>query len=213
MIDVQKQQWLLYILPIVLLISCALVFKWAATAWGQKWGYFTGFLFYWLIWCIVVPVSLAGIKPLIELFHSKNVVWNGAIIACLLIPLVFVYAYAFPAALQTATLTIVIFSLLLSIVNATLEEVLWRGTYLIIFQNQQWLFLLASSIGFAIWHYAPQVVFPNTRPGGTHSFVLFSFVLGFIFGWAAWKQHSLFWVTIAHILFDFAGLGARLYFT
>jgi membrane protease YdiL (CAAX protease family) len=212
MINVQKQQWLFFILPILLLISCTAVFKWAVVSLGQKWGYFTGFLFYWIFWCTIIPASLAGTKLLAELFRYNNAKWNSAIVACLLLPLAFVYAYAFPSALQRATLTIVIVSLLLSIVNATLEEVLWRGMYLVIFKEKKWLFVLLSSVGFAIWHYAPQVVFSSNHPGGAHSFVLFSFILGLLYSWVAWKQQSIFWVSIAHILIDFSGLGAKIYF-
>jgi membrane protease YdiL (CAAX protease family) len=119
--------------------------------------------------------------------------------------------YAFPKAIKQATVLVVVCSLLLAVVNATLEEVLWRTTYLQTFSNR-WISIGYAALGFAVWHYAPQVIIANRNPGGSHSFVLFSFILGLCFGYVAFRQQSVFWTTISHTLLDFAGLGALFYF-
>ena len=206
------KQVALFILPLILTPSCVFVFKWAAATYGNKAGYFIGFLFYWLFWCILTPIWLIGGKTTLHYFSFKLYTFNWQVVACLVVPLIFVYVYAFPAALQHANAFIIICSLLISIVNATAEEVLWRGVYLHVFKDNKWLSVLYASIGFAVWHYAPQVVYVNKRPGGAHSFVLFSFCLGLCYAYVANKQKSILWTTIAHVLFDFAGLGASVYF-
>jgi membrane protease YdiL (CAAX protease family) len=208
----QYKKLILLILPLVLTLTCAFVFKWAAATYGNKPGYFIGFLFYWLFWCMFIPIQLTGSRTILQYFSLKQYGFSWQVIACLLVPLIFVYVYAFPSALQHASATIIVLSLLISIANATAEEVLWRGVYLHVFKDNKWISILFASIGFAVWHYAPQVVFENKRPGGAHSFVLFSFCLGLCFAYVADKQQSILWTTIAHILFDFAGLGARVYF-
>jgi len=205
------KQLLLLALPFLLTLSCAFVFEGAASIYGNKVGYFIGFLFYWLFWCTFIPVQLIGSKIILQSFSLKQHTSNWQVIACLLVPLIFVYAYAFPVALQDTDVMIVVLSFLLAVVNATAEEVLWRGVYLNVFKENKWLSILFASIGFAIWHYAPQIVFINKRPGGAHSFVSFSFFLGLCYAYAANKQQSILWTTIAHTLFDFAGLGARIY--
>jgi membrane protease YdiL (CAAX protease family) len=34
---------------------------------------------------------------------------------------------------------------------------------------------------------------------------------GLQWGWVAWRTGSIRWTTVSHVLFDFSGLGARLY--
>ncbi|MDQ3842710.1 MAG: CPBP family glutamic-type intramembrane protease [Bacteroidota bacterium] len=95
--------------------------------------------------------------------------------------LVFVYAYAFPTAAKQTTALIVVCSFLLAFVNATLEEVLWRTTYLPTFSNPWWCIGYAA-LGFAVWHYAPQLIIVNRNPSSAHSFVAFSFIIGWCYG-------------------------------
>jgi membrane protease YdiL (CAAX protease family) len=111
-----------------------------------------------------------------------------------------------------ATLQIILVSALLAIVNGTLEEVLWRGTYLAFFPESLWWSRLYPAIGFAIWHFAPQSVFRNKAPGGNLSLVVVAGIVGLMWAWVAGSTGTLLWVTISHILFDFSGLGGRLYF-
>jgi len=90
----------------------------------------------------------------------------------------------------------------LALINAPLEELLWRGLYLKLFGSDKWLYIIYSSLGFAIWHFAPQQIFPNKQPGGQISFVAFAFVLGIIFSIVAYHTKSILLVSICHILFD-----------
>jgi membrane protease YdiL (CAAX protease family) len=72
------------------------------------------------------------------------------------------------------------------------EEVLWRGVYIHVFKDNKWLSILYAFIGFALWHYAPQVVFVNKRPGRAYSVVLFSFCLWLFYAYTADKQQNIF---------------------
>lgn len=204
-------QLFLLSLPLLLTFSCRLVFAVAGKEFGSKTGYLTGFVFYWMVWCTAIPLLLVGPSALSS-FFKPSTVFDWKIILCLIPLLVFVYVYAFPKALRRANIVIVVASLLLAIINATLEEVLWRATYLLVFGNATVWSVLFASIGFALWHYAPQVVVANKHPGGAHSFVLFALVLGLCYAYVAWQQQSIYWTTLTHIAFDFAGLGALFYF-
>lgn len=204
-----------FMLPVALLMTTGIAFYFFGKYYGAKKGYFLGFLFYWLVWCLFVPLLLMTTQEMRSLFELNGSLFNESKIlntACLILPLVFAYAYAFPKALKTATPKIIIVSLALAMVNATLEELLWRGLYLKLFSSEAWLYVIVSSIGFAIWHFAPQLLFPNKAPGGRTSFVAFSFVLGILFGVVAYNTNSILLVTVCHIMFDFSGLGGRIYF-
>jgi uncharacterized protein len=114
--------------------------------------------------------------------------------------------------LHHADLRIVLVSAALAILNGGLEELLWRGTYLRIFSGRPGLAWIYPSVGGALWHLAPLAVFPNRAPGGAASFVIVSRVVGLICGWVANRHGAIFWTTVAHVLFDFSGLGGRVYF-
>jgi uncharacterized protein len=95
--------------------------------------------------------------------------------------------------------------------NGTLEELLWRGVFVTVFHSSWLLGVLLPTIGFAVWHVAPQLVHPSRAPGRTASFVLVSGVLGLMWGRVAFTTGSILRTAISHVLFDFSGLRARVY--
>jgi membrane protease YdiL (CAAX protease family) len=44
------------------------------------------------------------------------------------------------------------------------------------------------------------------------SFVAVAMVFGLCWGWVAYRAASIRWVVVSHVLLDFAGLGALVYF-
>src|SRR6476469_9647914 len=46
--------------PPLLLITTTAAFRGLDVLLGSRGGYFAGFLFYWLFWCLTVPVALLG---------------------------------------------------------------------------------------------------------------------------------------------------------
>ena len=143
---------ILFMLPLVLTLSCVFVFRLATNELGTKWGYLTGFLFYWIVWCIILPFLLLGSNA-ITCFFRPSLVFDYKIVLCLLGLLIFVYLYAFPKVLKEANTIIILVSFIMAFLNATLEEVLWRLTYLRTFSNP-WISIGYASFGFALWHYA-----------------------------------------------------------
>lgn len=209
------KQIILILTPFALTGTTYFAFQWMAAQFGSKAGYLGGFLFYWIIWCFLLPWWILGTDGLVQIFRDGtnrfgSPAWLG--VALLIIPLLLGYGYAFPRAIGGANLTIILLSLLIAITNATLEELLWRGAYLTAFPSHWFLGYLYPAIGFAVWHFAPQSVFPNTAPGGNISLVVVAGLVGLMWGWVARQSGSILWATLSHILFDFSGLGARIYF-
>ncbi len=219
--------------PLLLLASTYGVFNLAAAALGFKLGYFAGFAFYWVFWCFLFPLWVVGWSGLKRMFADRRPrlgrpAWVGAV--CLALPLVFAYAYEFPRVLPQASLPVILASVGISLVNGLGEEVLWRGTYALAFPGQDggpgcagrsgagrigadWIGgYLVPAVGFAVWHFAPQSLSANTNPGGAISLVVFALFLGLVWGWVAKKTRSIRFTALAHVLFDFSGLGGRFYF-
>lgn len=208
-----KRIWLL-LFPAALIFSCFYIFKLNIWWWGNKQGYFIGFVFYWMV-CFLIPVVLIGRKE-IKLLYSlrfpqiRKRKWIAAFF--LILPLIFGYGFAFPIVIANAGITIIIFSFFLALINAFLEELLWRGAFIKIFQDNQFICIFYAGLSFGLWHVVPLSYSATIAPGGMISFIAFAVVLGWLYGWVAWSNKSIFWVTISHILLDFSGLGARIYF-
>lgn len=201
--------------PWLLILTTNLAYQWAVAGLGSKLGYLTGFLFYWIIWCFGFSLWVLGADGVLALlrdgrlrFTSRR--WLGLVL--LMAPLLLAYGYEFPRVLPQATLPIVLSSAIISIVNGIAEELLWRGVYASIFPDDLWWGYLYPALGFAVWHFVPQQVFPNPRPGATVSLVIAAGIVGLMWGWVTYRTKSIRWTGLSHILFDFSGLGGRVYF-
>jgi uncharacterized protein len=210
----ETRQKVLLALPILVLATTYPAYQLFVGAWGDKIGYLAGFLFYWLFWCLLIPLWVLGRAGLNDLFRRVvqpfgSPAWLGLLL--LIWPLLLAALAVLPVKLSQATLIIVVASAALALVNATLEELLWRGAYIKAFPTSAVWGWLYPSVGFAIWHLAPQSIHGNPMPGGAATFLLGALVIGLSYGWVAWRTGSIRWTVASHVLMNFLGLGATLY--
>lgn len=168
-----------------------------------------GFLFYWLVWCFLVPLVYLGQDGLLSLFSEHIPLFrtkNWLLVVLLLSTTVgALVMYFIPDVAHTPVLLIVI-AIPVAIINGICEEILWRGLYMKFFSRQVFCGLLYPSIGFAIWHISPQLVFPSQS--GIFSLVGSAFCLGLCYGLIAYKTGSIKWTGLSHSLngiFAFGG--------
>ncbi len=205
-------QIVLLVVPPALLGTTYFAFKGLAAWLGPARGYLAGFLFYWIFWCFLASVLIVGPEGLREMFGTPSPrfgkpAWLGFLL--LLGPPLVMYVTRFPAEVKGASLTIIAYSALFALANGTMEEVLWRGTYVIAFPDS-WLWAyLYPAVWFGLWHLSPQVVYPSEMAGGALAFALMSISLGLVWGWVAKTTGSIQWTVMAHILLNFAGLAGR----
>ena len=100
-------------------------------------------------------------------------------------------------------------ALAIGVVNATMEELLWRGVFISYWPDSWVLGVLYLSIGFGLWHLAPQVIHTVASPIG---FVVGSMVIGLCWGWVAWQTGTLRATTVSHVFTDGSGLRNALFF-
>jgi hypothetical protein len=210
-----RQQIVLLLTPPLLLATTYGVYRLLVPRLGRRGGYLAGFLFYWLGWCLILPLALLGPQGIRDLFRvdlpGLGQPWWLAL-SFLVIPLLLGFGYAFPRALRAKPgWRSVVISVAIALVNGILEEVLWRGAYVSLFPDQWLLAVLYPAVGFGVWHFSPQSVFPNRAPGGNLSLVLVAAILGLLWGWVAYASGSIGWTVASHVLFDFSGLGGRVY--
>jgi membrane protease YdiL (CAAX protease family) len=211
-LPVQRKTFLT-ILPILLLASTALVFSTGAYWLGKAWGYALGFVFYNGFWCILVPLWLLGGSGFRSLFKETAPLFQKKHWWLILLQLsTTAGALGMLSAhdLVNTPLALALIAIPVALVTGTCEEILWRGVYVKTFPNHLFWGLIYPSLGFAIWHLSPQLVYPASMPGGMFAFAGLTFFLGFCYGLVAYKTGSCKWTAISHSLNGILDIGGAL---
>jgi membrane protease YdiL (CAAX protease family) len=174
-------------------------------------GYVVGFLFYWVIWCTLIPLWILkreGIGSLLReqkpLFRRSN--WLPALLLVMIV-VVTVIMYP-PRGLLAAPIKLVLIAVPVAIVNGVCEELLWRGLYVKVFPDNAVLGVVYPSVGFALWHISPQLVVPAET--GVWPFVASTFFLGISYGWISYRTGSIKWNAISHTLGGILDIGGAI---
>jgi membrane protease YdiL (CAAX protease family) len=179
---------------------------------GDQWGYVAGFGAYWTT-CAGLSVALLGRRRIRYLFRDVHPRLGSPAalgLALLAWPAAGAIATRLIPEIGSATPALVGTILGVAVANALLEEVLWRGVYITLWPRNPWLGWLWPAVGFAAWHFAPQVIHPSSM--GSGAFVAASFLLGLSWGCVAFRTGSLRLVSISHVLTDGSGIRSALYF-
>jgi membrane protease YdiL (CAAX protease family) len=196
-------------LPLLILPVMAGVFALAARLLGAEAGYLLGFGCYWLFWCLLVPRWLLGKDEFAAILRDRAPLFsraNGLAAALwLLVMLVAVLTYA--GDFVRAPLTLILLAMPFATINGFCEEILWRGLYVRLFPRNLWLAILVPSLGFALWHLAPQLVFPDENISG---FVISTFFLALPYGYIAYRTGSAKWTALSHSISGVLALSGHL---
>jgi membrane protease YdiL (CAAX protease family) len=68
--------------------------------------------------------------------------------------------------------------------------------------------LIYPTVGFAIWHLSPQIVFPSEGGlVGIIIFVILTFFLGLSYGWVSYRTNSIKWNALSHSINGILAFG------
>jgi len=183
---------------------------WLTSRWlGAEAGYLLGFAFYWLFWCLLVPRWLLGKEEFAAILHDRAPLFGRAnwLAALLWLTVTLVAVFMYAGDFLRAPLTLILLAAPLATLNGFCEEILWRGLYVRRFPRNPWLAILYPSLGFALWHLAPQVIFPAENMIG---FIVSTFFLALPYGFIAYRTGSARWSAISHSLSGILALGGSL---
>jgi membrane protease YdiL (CAAX protease family) len=207
--SLELKHFVLLTIPFALIPSTTLVFISLARWLGKEKGYLLGFLFYWIIWCVIVPLLLLGTKDFPSLFMDKTPLFSGPnwLAAVLLAVVTLVTLFMYGKGFIQSPLNLILIAIPVAIINGICEELLWRGLYIKIFPNNLWLAVLFPAIGFALWHLAPRQIFSE---GNKFTFIFSTFILGLAYGWITYRTGSAKWTAVSHSLNGILALGGLL---
>jgi uncharacterized protein len=194
--------------PPVLIVSTYIAFQVFTDWFGPRWGYIGGFVFFWAVWCFGFSLWAIGPGGVAAVLRSSRprfprpaALW----LALLVIPVVGGLVTRLLPELAGATIAVLGMALLIAVLNAIAEELLWRGVYIRLFPGRMVAGWLYPAVFFALWH-----VSPTSVRGSALVLVPTAAFLGLLYGWIAQKTGTIRYTVIAHALVNAMGLGFAL---
>jgi membrane protease YdiL (CAAX protease family) len=203
------------IAPIVLIIATYAVFRLLIPAAGERTASFAGFAFYWLVGGIALPVALIGRDGVAALFERRPVRRDLRFTIALILlalPVAFGFLFAFPAILPFASGATLAGLAAYAVVNGTLEEIFWRGTFARRFPSNPWLGVIYPAVIFSLWQLVPWAVFPSLLHVPAFIVLGVALPVGLLYNWVAWRTGSIHWTVLSHVLTNLSGVGAMVIF-
>jgi membrane protease YdiL (CAAX protease family) len=168
-------------------------------------AYNVGFAAYWLGWCTAFPLWVLGPRRAWELLRSadRRPSWEEK--ALMALPVAGAIGTALlpnRAAIDAPVAAVMVGTAAL---NATGEELLWRGVFLDQFAGDPVRGAAWPLVGFALWHLAPQRVLPASV--GRWPFVAGAALVGAGSTVTAWRTRGLRHVLAWHWATDACGVA------
>jgi membrane protease YdiL (CAAX protease family) len=160
-------------------------------------GWYLGLVAYWVTWCTMLPLWLVGRKRLVQIIRPRRPTVTAAALVL------------FPAAMAALGRRLIgmgyakpeawVWLLYLSTAfgNGFFEELLWRGLYMELFPDRNFMRIVWPSIWFSLWHYAPGSVSANSNP---LALMIGAGLFGFLLAFLAKKTGTIGWCVLAHVL-------------
>jgi membrane protease YdiL (CAAX protease family) len=193
---------ILLVSSVVLLPFTFLLFQLTTAFLGPKWGYVTGFLGYWS-YCLLTAWFLSGsdwsyFKDMWNQQHrGKHLKW---IALAAFIPALGTFFVSFLPNVVKLTLSTSALLLFMAVLNGSIEELYWRGLYLLEYPDNTAIGFILSWLLFGAWHislwFARGVIYED----GFLALVGGAYGLGLIWTWVARSNKNLRAVVPAHIL-------------
>lgn len=208
-----KRKIVLIWIPPILCASMICIFPLTTGIFGKTIGYSLGFCVYWFAFCLPACFYIIGginkVKRIyldqVDAFNKKRMVYN--IIA--FIPCIATFCIIFYGLFSKVEFEVLGIALFFALVNGTIEEMFWRGSYIKIFGNNIIWAYIYPSLFFGLWHISLYFAKGIIYRGGFLALVGGAFFMGLLWGIVAYRMKSIVIVTLAHIItnfFAFTGL-------
>lgn len=198
----QNKQRTLLISSLILLPFTFGLFQLTTLALGPKWGYVTGFLGYWS-YCLLTAWFISGsdwnyFKAMWnQPRNNKYARWIGL---AAFIPALGVFFVSFLPNVTKLTLSTGALLVGMVLLNGFMEEVYWRGLYLLEYPDNSRIGFILAWLLFGAWHISLWFARGMIYKDGFLALVGGAYGLGLLWTWVARSNRNLRAVVPAHIL-------------
>jgi membrane protease YdiL (CAAX protease family) len=207
--SINQRKLLILALPLVLYGTMYALFTILVHWLGKDIGYLLGFTGYWLIFGLAIPALLAKRVNFGSLLNDRTPLFTRQnwIAAMLWVVVTGVTLIMYGETFLAGPFSLILIALPLATLNGFCEEIFWRGMFVKVFPDNSWLGIVYPAIGFAIWHFIPQSVFPADN---VYGFVVSTLLLGLVYGFIAYRTGSAKWTAFSHSLNGYIALSGMI---
>jgi uncharacterized protein len=198
----QNKKTILLISSLLMLPVTYLWIQFTTSTFGAKWGYITGLAGYW-VYCLVIVGLVSGgkLETLKTLWNTQN---NGKYIKWIsllaFVPVFGVFFVSFLPNVAQLSLSTGVLLIIVVALNGSIEELYWRGLYLLEYPENSRIGFLFSWLLFGAWHVSLWFARGMIYKEGFLALVGGAYMLGLIWTWVARSNGNLKAVIPSHIL-------------
>lgn len=183
------------LMPILLIAVMVPLFRLIARRFGNRVGWYSGLVIYWILWGLLYPLLMLGKEAILDLIQPRG--FDLVALLLVLIPVAFaaIGRFGFGIQYEKATKWALVGLLVTAIGNGVFEEILWRGTYMALFPDSIFFRIVWSSFWFGLWHYAPGSV---SSGGNALRLMISAAFFGLFLSFLAQQTDTIGWSILAH---------------
>jgi membrane protease YdiL (CAAX protease family) len=188
----------------ILLPFVFVLFQITSRIFEPKWGYITGFLGYWS-YCLLTVWLISGsdlnyLKSMwYQKWENKNSKLIGIVLAIVVIACFFIGFVPDVAKLTVSTGVLV---LIMAVLNGPVEELYWRGLYLLEYPDNTRIGFIMSVLLFGTWHFSLWFAKGMIYKDGIIPVVIVPYGLGLLWAWSARSNGNIRATVLTHILIN-----------
>lgn len=186
--------------PPILFLFMFLIYSIFGVIFGSEIGWYLGLSVYWILCGLLFSTWLIGFKSIKRLSSPRRL--KLKLIPFITFPMIMALLFSYLSGIdyKQANLWALVFFVLTVFGNGIFEEILWRGAYMELYPNNNFLRIIYSTIWYALFHFASGSLSSNSNVLGL---VIGSSFFGIYLALLAKWTNSIWWGIICHILGGF----------
>jgi len=186
--------------PPILFSFMFLIYSVFGVIFGSEIGWYLGLSVYWILCGLLFSAWLVGFKNIKKVISPRRL--KLKLIPFIIFPMMMALLFSYISGIdyKQANQWALVFFVLTVFGNGIFEEILWRGAYMELYPNNNFLRIIYSTIWYALFHFASGSLSSNSNVLGL---VIGSSFFGIYLALLAKWTDSIWWAIICHILGGF----------
>jgi membrane protease YdiL (CAAX protease family) len=200
-LDKQKKNKVKYFagifVPPILFLMMFLTYQLFGVIFGSEVGWYLGLFVYWMLCGLLFSAWLIGIKKIKKLSSPQRL--KMKLIPFIIFPalMAFIFRISSATVYPRIDVLVTIGLVITSFGNGIFEEILWRGVYMELYPNNNFLRIGYSTIWYAVFHFASGSLSPNSN---VLALVIGSAFFGILLALLAKYTNTIWWSIVSHVL-------------
>jgi len=185
------------VMPPILWLIMFLTYQLYGVFFGNEIGWHLGLYTYWILCGLIFPATLIGFKRIKEVSAPRK--FRLKMLPVILFPLAMAFLFNLIPGLEYEKISVVgiIFLIITSFGNGIFEEILWRGVYMELYPNNNFMRIGYSTFWYAVFHFASGSLSSN---GNILGLVIGSAFFGIFLSLLAKWKNNIWWSILSHVL-------------